>query len=153
MERTNYLVPHTQRKVQTLKLQLGYRVVGAASEVMPWLWVPLSPQEIINKEITTAKHFVWTNNDTLSSLTAWLKYFPATTWFIRSPWTARAANGGPCACFQPRPHPSAAHVARPGLLAPRRRAQESGTPSSLKMASRLHLLLQLQMGRGGWSLV
>lgn len=60
----------TQRKAQPLKLQLGHGAVGVASEVMPWLWAPLSPQEVINKEITTAKHFVWLNNDTLSSLTA-----------------------------------------------------------------------------------
>ena len=43
---------------------------GATNEVMLWLWAPLSPQEIINKEITAAKHSVWINNDTLSSLTA-----------------------------------------------------------------------------------
>lgn len=40
-----------------LKLQLGYRAVGVASDVMPWLWAPLSLQEIIYK-ITTAKPFV-----------------------------------------------------------------------------------------------
>lgn len=92
--------------------------VEAANEEMPWLWAPLSPQEIINKEITTAEHFVWINNDTLSSLTAWPKHFPATIWFIRPPWNARADNGGALRVLPAPLHPSVAYLARPALLTP-----------------------------------
>lgn len=122
--------------------------VGAANEVMPWPWAPLSPQEIINKEITTTEHFVWINNDTLSSLTAWPKHFLATIWFIRPPWNARAANGG---ALHVRPAPLCPRVAlaRSALLTPILKAL---AVTSLGTPSRLHLVPQLQMGRGGWSL-